>query len=877
MLWVAVVVGICAAQVLYPDGFVGYGTYLLVTVGAAVAAALGARRQPFPQRLAWTFIAVGLGCSAVGDGVYSLIVLFSGRQPEVSVADALWLAAYVGLAVGLSSLILGGGGWRRLDMDGLIDMGSFAVLAAIIVMQFTFVRDLTDDTSVSAFTRMVWAVYPVFDVALLALIAQAIVGRRVRGRSGFFVSCGVTLWLISDFGQLINDVAVISVWWDAGWMLGAASLAASAWPARRSESVGNAPSTAVQVTGGRIGITLVPLLVPGIIAIWDFSIGRHVNPLPLSAATLVLVVLAYARSTRLVKARNRQEAALEHSTQYYSALAENSSDAVIVVGADGQISNEAPNLAAMLGRHGEPTSGMDVLDLLNPFDRADAQTLLARWRSTTGVVTDAEVRATQTDGSDRWFGVRAVNLSNNPVVGGMVINLRDITDRMRAEQQLSHNAFHDSLTGLANRALFQNRLEHALERRARTNLGVAIVYVDLDGFKMVNDGRGHEAGDKVLREVAIRLSGVVRTLDTVSRLAGDEFAILIEDSPRALDEAQTIADRVLQSLTVPFDLGGQQVVLSASIGIAIGDVSCTASSLLRDAEVAMYKAKTTGKSTSVLYDPAMRTAGLERLQLDSDLRQVLSRRQLRLAYQPIVELESRVVCGFEALLRWDHPTLGDIQPETFIPIAEGNGTIVAIGQWVLEEACRTAEEWQRAYPSAGLTMAVNMSARQIATPDIVDQVATALDRSGFAPASLILEMTEGVLVQDAEIASQRLHALRALGVRLAIDDFGTGYSSLSYLRQFPIDILKIDKSFTYTITDRLHIPPIVRGLLDLAKTLHLETVAEGIELDVQLDGLCDQHCDFGQGFLFARPLSYFDASALLARYLPAQPMPVGSH
>ena len=261
----------------------------------------------------------------------------------------------------------------------------------------------------------------------------------------------------------------------------------------------------------------------------------------------------------------------------------------------------------------------------------------------------------------------------------------------------------------------------------------------------------------------------------------------------------------------------------------------------------------------------MRAAALELLELETDLHHALERRQMRLVYQPIIELATNGLVGFEALLRWDHPTRGVIAPVDFIPIAENNGTIVEIGQWVLAEACQTAAQWQRFHPEAALTMAVNLSACQIARPDIVDHVAKALELSGFNPASLVLEMTESVLVEDADTASQRLAELRALGVRLAIDDFGTGYSSLSYLRQFPIDILKIDKSFIDTITDRSQIPAIVRGLLDLAKTLRMTTVAEGIELDVQLQGLRDQHCDLGQGYLFNEPLGPDEATALISR------------
>ncbi len=519
---------------------------------------------------------------------------------------------------------------------------------------------------------------------------------------------------------------------------------------------------------------------------------------------------------------------------------------------------------------------MDAFELLRPFYPERARQGFERWFLTDGLVAEAEVQATHSDGSEVWFGVRATNMSNDPTVAGMVINLRDITDRKRAERALNHRAFHDPLTGLANRSLFHDRLEHSLDLTGRRALDVAVVYLDLDGFKTVNDSLGHEAGDRLLREVATRLTSAVRTADTVARLGGDEFAILIEDSLHVRDEAETVAERVLQSLTAPFAFDVQQVVLSASIGIALGDVSCTASSMLRDADVAMYKAKSSGKARWTLYDPAMRTAAVERLELESDLLDALRMKQFRLVYQPIVGLAANDVVGFEALLRWDHPTRGVIPPLAFIPIAEGNGTIIPIGRWVLEEACRTAARWHLDYPDVPATMAVNLSARQLVTPDIVNHVSRALARSGFAAASLILEITESVLMEDADVAAGRLHDLRALGVRLAIDDFGTGYSSLSYLRQFPIDILKIDKSFVDTITDRSRIPAIVHGLLDLAKTLRLETVAEGIELEVQLDTLRDLACDLGQGYLFAKPLERDAATALLAQAQSTKATPVRS-
>ena len=853
------------ANLVRPGSYFGQTTYLIVSIVAAAIALLGARRQPPAHRFAWTCVAVGVTLSAIGDLVYYLLLLVDGSPPNVSFADVCWLSAYLALAVGLSNLVVGGHGLRRVDLDGLTDLGSFAILAILVVTRIDSVQNIIDDVSYTLTERLIWTAYPVLDAALLAVVAQAMTGRHLRGRRGVLLTCGAAVWLMADFAALlVADMTVITVWTDLGWMLGALGLAASTWPHPARAGADQPEAPVVQLTDARLVITFLPLLFPGVIEIAELIKGRDANPVPLFFATFALVVLAFVRSTRLLQARNRQEAALERSRHYYAALAENSSDAVIVVDRDGRILNEAPNLANMLGRPGMVTTGVDALDLLSPTDREGARRGLNRLWLTTDVISEGEVHATRADGSDRWFGVRAANLSNDPAVGGMVINLRDITDRKRAEDELSHSAFHDSLTGLANRALFHDRLQHALSRTARTGLEVAVVYLDLDGFKMVNETSGHEAGDLMLIEVSQRLTDAVRSCDTVARLGGDEFALLIEEGEQVALEAEMVAERVLQSLTIPLLAGSQQVVLSASIGITFGDLTCSASSMMREADVAMYRSKTTGKGKWSIYEPGMGVAALEQLELESDLRLAIPEHQFRLVYQPIVDLELDAVVGFEALIRWDHPTLGEIQPDVFIPIIECNGTIVTIGRWVLDQACQIAARWRQHYPEIELTMAVNLSARQIATPAIVEHVASALRHSGLPAESLILELTESSWVQDPEVAARRLQELRKLGVRLAIDDFGTGYSSLSYLRQFPIDILKIDRSFINTITDKSHTPAIVRGLLDLAKTLHLETIAEGIELDVQLARLRQLRCRYGQGFLFARPLDAPDADAVVA-------------
>jgi diguanylate cyclase (GGDEF)-like protein/PAS domain S-box-containing protein len=753
----------------------------------------------------------------------------------------------------------------RSDLDGLIDMAVVAIVAVLVLWEFWLQPSLSD-ASVPLFVRTVWAAYPVLDAILLAVVVRALIELRTCSTMAILLAGGVICWLIADFSFMIFAPSGSGgLLLDVGWMVGAALLAAGCWsvPNIQSTDDTHAVRDQQQIGPARIALAIAPLLVPGFIDLVSSIQGHDPHPVPLLAATMAFVMLAGARALRLVHLRDQAQQGLASSERLYRALAANSSDAVILLDADGIVMNDAPNLATLLGYPGGQTKGYRAFDFLSGAD-VDSRTLFDQTLLAPGVVLSGEARTTRTDGRELWLSTRVVNLLREPDVGGIVVNLHDITDRKQVEEELVHQAFHDSLTGLANRALFRDRVEHALTRRSRTGFDPAVMYFGLDGFKNVNDGLGHDAGDCLLREVATRLSDVVRSGDTIARLGADEFAVLVEESSHGVVEAESIAERMLESLKLPVTLGGHDVTLSASIGIAHADAESTATSLLRDADVAMYQAKTTGKARWVLYEPTMRAAAVQRVQLENELTYALERDQFKLVYQPVVDLETNRIVGFEALLRWEHPELGAVMPDQFIPIAEDNGTIIPIGRWVLQTACRTAAAWRDKHPGH-LTMAVNLSARQLASADLFHHVQDALRAARLDPSALVLEMTETALVQDATLAAARLHQLRTLGVRLAIDDFGTGYSSLSYLRQFPVDILKIDRSFINTITDRERIPAIVRGLLDLARTLELETIAEGIETDAQLGQLRDQHCGLGQGYLFARPLPLERAEALLDR------------
>ena len=428
------------------------------------------------------------------------------------------------------------------------------------------------------------------------------------------------------------------------------------------------------------------------------------------------------------------------------------------------------------------------------------------------------------------------------------------SERVELQTSLRHQALHDALTGLPNRLLALDRARQLLARARRQSLTVAALYVDLDSFKQVNDGFGHAVGDELLRLIAARLASVVRESDTAARLGGDEFLVLVEGEE--LDGGpELVAERILGTLRQPYDMTaetGRQFSITASIGIATGSRE-TAEELMRDADVALYEAKRAGGNRFVFFESAMQTEAHDRLTVKMDLAEALHHGELFLLYQPTFDLQTERATGAEALIRWRHPDRGIVAPGQFIPIAEKSELIVAIGRWVLEEACDQAAKWHANGHALG--MSVNVSARQLDRDDLIDDVRGALEHSALEPTMLTLELTETTLMRDADASAERLDALKALGVRIAIDDFGTGYSSLAYLSQFPVDVLKIDRSFISGVASSTASAALIPALIQLGKALNIETLAEGIETPAQLLSLQHEHCDHGQGYLLARPLA----------------------
>lgn len=549
--------------------------------------------------------------------------------------------------------------------------------------------------------------------------------------------------------------------------------------------------------------------------------------------------------------------------EHFRSLVRNASDVITVVDPDGTITYQTPSIASVLGYPPAVLVGTAVQDLLHPDDAAAFADHLA------GVVTGppqamtVESRMRHRDGTWRWVETVASNLLDDQAVNGVVLTTRAIGDRKDLEERLRTQAFHDPLTGLPNRALFMDRLRDAESLEQTTGTPLAVLFCDLDNLKTVNDKLGHEGGDLLLRAVTEQLCAGVRGEGTVARLSGDEFAILLTGTDSAA-RAQCAADRILTSLRDPVRLGDRDVHTGLSIGVASSSTSAASGiGLLRAADVAMYVAKTTGKGRCEVFQPSHHADHLDRERLRADLHQALDEQQFAVHYQPIVDLGTGEVRAFEALLRWHHPQRGVVSPATFIPLAEESGLIVPIGRWVTGEATRQAALWQAA-GCGPLRMSVNVSARQFQHPALVRDVAEALRASGLDPHLLTLEITETLLVHDTVGTAAKLAELKDLGVRIALDDFGTGYSSLSYLRRFPIDVLKVDKSFVDGVATCAEDSAVAAAVIQLGTTLRLQVVAEGLETREQVDAVTALACPLGQGYYFARPMPAAEAALYLA-------------
>jgi len=596
-------------------------------------------------------------------------------------------------------------------------------------------------------------------------------------------------------------------------------------------------SSAIGIAGG--------LLALAGIGIASTRGGDEARAWLIAALAAGLVAAAFLRRGLIARTRTVDLGAAAIST------IRDATTSSIVVASDGRLRFASATAAELLGYDRDMLLATGLRDLVSA---ADATALLDLVHGGAGARTSLDARLRMGDGS--WLPVEmdVTNLTSDPHVGGLVVSIHDVTRWRILEEALTQLAFHDSLTHLPNRALFIDRLEHALGRRRRHARGSAVLYVDLDDFKTVNDSLGHVEADAVLTMVAERLLASIRPEDTAGRLGGDEFAILLDDVDE--EEAAVVAARVLAALEAPFVLPQRPIQIGGSIGIAHSSAGLTRSTdMLRAADVAMYHAKESGKNQFRLFDPSMQDASSERLSLGVDMRGAVERGEFVLHYQPIVSLPDGGVVAMEALLRWIHPERGLIPPNEFIPIAERTGLMIPLGEFVVREACRQARTWHLARPGLSpVAVNVNLSGVQLQHPGLVAAVSLALEDSELPPELLTLEITESVMARETEATARRLRQLKGLGIKLAIDDFGTGYSSLSYLRRFPIEIVKIDKSFVDGIADDVPAQALARGIVQLAHSLETTTVAEGVETEAQLQRLIAMGCNRAQGFWFARPM-----------------------
>jgi diguanylate cyclase (GGDEF)-like protein/PAS domain S-box-containing protein len=565
----------------------------------------------------------------------------------------------------------------------------------------------------------------------------------------------------------------------------------------------------------------------------------------------------------VIAEKEEAETTLRLSEDRFRSLIQNSSDVTMILGERGVFRYVSPAIKDLLQYEPEELVGRLSTDFVHPEDLDTVLKLLgtSEFQVESGQAT-LEFRMLRRDGTTRDVEAVVSNQTDRDSVAGYVSNIRDVTERKKFEALLAFRALHDPLTGLANRQLILDRAQQMLVRARRSGVPVAALFIDLDNFKDSNDSLGHGAGDKLLQMVAGRLLGILRSGDTVGRLGGDEFVILAEGVSFARGP-EMIAERVHEVLKPAFHLPGvdnMSITVSASIGIAVGDRP-SAEDLLRDADIALYRAKAGGRDQSVLFERSMQSAAKERLSLKSDLETALRDGEFSLLYHPIFDLDGIEIQGVEALLRWDHPVRGTITPDAFISVLEERGLIVDVGRWVLDESCREAAAWHRRGHDSSIS--VNVSMRQLDSDQLIEDVSAALITSGLHPSKLVLEVTESILMRDSVATVARLNQLKQLGVKIAIDDFGTGYSSLAYLRQFPVDVLKIDRSFVADMSRSPDAAALIHTLIELGHTLGLQTLAEGIETHEQLEGLRAEGCDHGQGFLFCGPVTAVEMSDLL--------------
>ena len=875
--------GYALAQISGPawlkDGLV----FNLIGGSSVAALLLGARRNSRHSRLPLYLLAVGQGLFVTSDVLaYNYERLFGGAMPFPSVADPFHLAFYPFLVVGMLLLIRERG--EKRDRSGLID-ALIVTLALATLLWVYLIAPYADDDTLSLLGKLTSIAYPTMDILVLGVVARVAAGNHRREPAFAFLLSGAVVLLLSDgvYGwKLLDGGHSTGGVLDIGWGTYYALLGTAALHPSMRQLATPGPEGSARLTRARLALlTCASFTVPLLIVLRE-ALHESLDLYVLVGASTAMFTLVLLRMAGIF-ARNEELAlqmvalteqnAYQRSEARLSSLIKNSSDVICILGQAGEVHYASPSVEHAFGYRPEALAERPLADIVHPDEAQRLASFIASVASTsTAQFSDAEFRVRHARESWRDVEVLGTNLLDDEDIAGIVLNIRDISERKSFQAELEHQAFHDTLTGLPNRALFRNRVTHALAGQRRDRLPVAVLFMDIDDFKNVNDGLGHGVGDMVLREVGRRLEDCMRPVDTAARLGGDEFAILIHDTESEL-QAVEIAQRVMDALQVSITLDGRNVTVATSVGIAFSDQSmlsaADAEELMSNADAAMYMAKENGKGGYQVFQPEMHAKALARLELKTDLQRALDAGEFTLRYQPVMDLARGDMAGMEALVRWEHPQRGTLQPLDFVGLLEDTGMIIAVGHHILAEACGWAARMQSVCPRApALSMAVNVSACQLQRPEFIEEVRAVLKETEIPPASLTLELTESVMMQDMELTLLRLKALRSLGVKLAIDDFGTGYSSLNYIRQLPVDVLKIDRSFL--ADPNPEVAELTEAIVQLARIFKLKVVAEGIENAEQIERLRSINCDFGQGFHFAQPLLGAEVLAM-AQSQPGMP------
>ncbi|MEO6570335.1 MAG: EAL domain-containing protein [Ilumatobacteraceae bacterium] len=827
----------------------------LAAVAVLIAMVVHRPVRPVP----WFLLAAGLTANAAGVLVQAHEWFTGDGAVFPGGSIAVGALAYPSLFVATIGLTSG----RRHARDLLA--GSEPIIYAIAVTALVWLAItgpyLEDGVLPLRPTVWVW-VFPLLD-ALLALIALRRVDRDIPTRSLFELM--VVAYLVLGAGQALTAFRAYD-----GRLVSASLVAATAMvgplllggvmtlPAvhHLAEPTGESFRVHWAQIFGLLFAALIPLgalilmLATGLTSLSSFFV--------VSLATVSVIVLALARMWRLVdQVRLLTE---QRGHDRLAAMVEHSSDVVMLADQQGRVSYASPGLRATLGYDPESWAGRHLVDVVVDEEREAAIRHFGRLvEGGHGGTIEWETSLVHADGQHRKATVVVANLVGGAAVDGIVATFRDVTEQRNLERQLSHRAFHDELTGLPNRALFLDRMDHALRVTRPEADPVVVLFVDLDDFKSVNDALGHAVGDQLLKTVADRIRRSAGSGDTAARLGGDEFAVLLEDRG-GIDRAIDVAETLLDALREPVSIAGYDVAVLASVGVAVAVPGMGTTSLLRDADIAMYEAKRAGKGQIRIFDPAMRLVATKHLEYRGELGAALENGQLRLVYMPFVDLRNGQVTGAEALIRWHHPEHGDIPASDFVPIAERSGLIVPLGYWILDQGLQQLAGWR-----PGLYLSLNVSAVQIRQPEFVERVISAIDRYHVDPRSIVFEVTETALVDEGDRAIETIDRLRTEGFRFAIDDFGAGYCSLSFLQRHPVDLIKVDRAAIEEFGKDPHGATLARTILQMADSLDLITVAEGIETTSQLRELRRFGCDLGQGYLLSKPMEADDLARRFGR------------